>query len=123
MSAPTPTRPHPATTAASTSGCPGGPSPCPPSPSSPCSLLILNPADAQAATGDPAIAHLLELVRRQLVTRRAREPPAHLTVEAAVNSLRPMAVSCEAGTHERRRTPQDRPPPAREGRLAPGVRP
>ncbi|MEU2425730.1 hypothetical protein ABZ619_32800 [Streptomyces sp. NPDC007851] len=31
-------------------------------------LLILNPADAHAATGDPAVAHLVERVQ-QIVSR------------------------------------------------------
>ncbi|MFE9612277.1 hypothetical protein [Streptomyces sp. NPDC006012] len=31
-------------------------------------LLVLNPSDAQAATGDPGVTHLIERVQ-QLVTR------------------------------------------------------
>ncbi|MEU5280078.1 hypothetical protein [Streptomyces asoensis] len=68
MSAPTHTRPHPAATGGVDSRLPWWALALPTLAFITLFVLILNPADAHAATGDPAITHLVERVQ-QLVTR------------------------------------------------------
>ncbi|WP_328482734.1 hypothetical protein OHS71_31620 [Streptomyces sp. NBC_00377] len=68
MSAPTHTRPHPAVQGGVDSRLPWWALALPMLAFTVLFVLILNPADAQAATGDPAITHLVERVQ-QLVTR------------------------------------------------------
>ncbi|MEW2050340.1 hypothetical protein [Streptomyces sp. NPDC005476] len=68
MSAPTRTRPHPAVPGGVDSRLPWWALALPMLAFTVLLVLILNPADAQAATGDPAITHLVERVQ-QLVTR------------------------------------------------------
>ncbi|MFF4830897.1 hypothetical protein [Streptomyces sp. NPDC001315] len=63
MSAPTHTRPHPATTGRVDIRLPWWALALPALAFITLLALILNPADAQAATGDPAITHLLERVQ------------------------------------------------------------
>lgn len=69
MSAPTHTRPHPATTGGVGTRLPWWALALPTLAFITLFVLILNPSDAHAAGGDPAITHLLERVQ-QLVTRR-----------------------------------------------------
>ncbi|MFF9621135.1 hypothetical protein [Streptomyces griseosporeus] len=69
MSAPTHTRPHPATTGGVGTRLPWWALALPTLAFITLLVLILNPSDAHAAGGDPAITHLLERVQ-QLVTRR-----------------------------------------------------
>ncbi|MFJ1810709.1 MULTISPECIES: hypothetical protein [unclassified Streptomyces] len=68
MPAPTHTRPHPATSGGADSRLPWWALALPTLAFIILLVLILNPADAHAATGDPAITHLVERVH-QLVTR------------------------------------------------------
>ena len=68
MSARTHTRPHPASTGAVGTRLPWWALALPTLAFISLLLLILNPADAHAATGDPAVTHLFERVQ-QLVTR------------------------------------------------------
>ncbi|WP_230196311.1 hypothetical protein [Streptomyces coriariae] len=68
MSAPTHTRPHPATSGGVDTWLPWWALALPTLAFIILLVLILNPADAHAATGDPAITHLVERVQ-QLVTR------------------------------------------------------
>ena len=68
MSARTHTRPHPATTGGVDIRLPWWPLALPALAFVSLLVLILNPSDAQAATGDPALAHLFERVM-QLITR------------------------------------------------------
>ncbi|MBN0048959.1 hypothetical protein JS756_33730 [Streptomyces actuosus] len=68
MSARTHTRPHPATTGGVGSRLPWWALALPTLAFITLLLLVLNPSDAHAAGGDPAIAHLVERVR-QLVTQ------------------------------------------------------
>ncbi|MDQ0580129.1 hypothetical protein [Streptomyces rishiriensis] len=68
MSAPTHTRPHPAASGGVGTWLPWWALALPTLAFFTLLVLILNPADAQAATGDPAITHLVERVQ-QLITR------------------------------------------------------
>ncbi|WP_181796612.1 hypothetical protein [Streptomyces sp. WELS2] len=68
MPARTPSRPHPATTGGAGTRLPWWALALPALAFVALLALILNPSDAQAAGGDPAIARLLERVQR-LVTR------------------------------------------------------
>ncbi|GAP52268.1 hypothetical protein [Streptomyces azureus] len=68
MSAPTHTRPHPATRAGVDSRLPWWALALPTLAFAALLVLILNPSDAQAATGDPLITHLFERVQ-QLISR------------------------------------------------------
>ncbi|MFH9006982.1 hypothetical protein ACH4E5_27570 [Streptomyces afghaniensis] len=68
MSAPTHTRPHPATRAGVDSRLPWWALALPTLAFVALLVLILNPSDAQAATGDPVITHLVERVQ-QLTAR------------------------------------------------------
>ncbi|MFH8660072.1 hypothetical protein [Streptomyces afghaniensis] len=68
MSAPTHTRPHPATRAGVDSRLPWWALALPTLAFVALLVLILNPSDAQAATGDPVITHLFERVQ-QLIAR------------------------------------------------------
>ncbi|MET9764079.1 hypothetical protein ABZ016_34340 [Streptomyces sp. NPDC006372] len=68
MSAPTHTRPHPATRAGAGSRLPWWALALPTLAFAALLALILNPSDAHAATADPAITHLFERVQ-QLITR------------------------------------------------------
>ncbi|MDR6980213.1 hypothetical protein J2X68_006951 [Streptomyces sp. 3330] len=68
MPAPTHTRPHPATPGGVGTWLPWWALALPTLAFITLLALILNPADAHAATGDPAITHLVERVQ-QLVTR------------------------------------------------------
>ncbi|CAM5670402.1 hypothetical protein STAFG_5255 [Streptomyces afghaniensis 772] len=68
MSAPTRTRPHPATRAGVGSRLPWWALALPTLAFVALLVLILNPSDAQAATGDPVITHLVERVQ-QLTAR------------------------------------------------------
>jgi anti-sigma-K factor RskA len=68
MSAPTHIRPHPATRAGADSRLPWWALALPTLAFAALLALILNPSDAQAATGDPAITHLFERVQ-QLIAR------------------------------------------------------
>ncbi|MFD9003956.1 hypothetical protein ACFV0T_23845 [Streptomyces sp. NPDC059582] len=63
MSAPTHPRPHPATTGRADIRLPWWALALPALAFVTLLALILNPSDAQAATGDPAITHLLERVQ------------------------------------------------------------
>ncbi|MGW5771885.1 hypothetical protein ACWEVY_22420 [Streptomyces longwoodensis] len=63
MSAPTHTRPHPATTGGVGTRLPWWVLALPTLAFITLLALILNPADAQAATGDPLLAHVLERLR------------------------------------------------------------
>ncbi|MER5754782.1 hypothetical protein [Streptomyces sp. NPDC002088] len=63
MSAPTHTRPHPATTGRVDIRLPWWALALPALAFITLLALILNPAEAQAATGDPAITHFLERVQ------------------------------------------------------------
>jgi hypothetical protein len=69
MSAPTHTRPHPATTGGVGTRLPWWALALPTLAFIPLLVLILNPSAAHAAGGDPAITHLLERVQ-QLVGGR-----------------------------------------------------
>ncbi|MBB4716168.1 hypothetical protein [Streptomyces luteogriseus] len=60
MSAPTPTRPHPATSAGAAGRLPWWALALPVLAFAALLALILNPSDAHAATGDPAITRLFE---------------------------------------------------------------
>ncbi|GGQ96083.1 MULTISPECIES: hypothetical protein [Streptomyces] len=64
MSAPTHTRPHPAATGGVDSRLPWWALALPTLAFITLFVLILNPADAHAATGDPAITHLVERVQQ-----------------------------------------------------------
>ncbi|MGW0839725.1 hypothetical protein ACWD26_06140 [Streptomyces sp. NPDC002787] len=66
MSARTHTRPHPATTSTVHIRLPWWAVALPALGFVALLLLILNPAQAQAASGDPAIAHLLERIQQAL---------------------------------------------------------
>ncbi|MGW0872936.1 hypothetical protein ACWD3Z_20920 [Streptomyces sp. NPDC002740] len=68
MSAPTHTRPHPAASGGVDTWLPWWALALPTLAFITLLVLILNPADANAATGDPAITHLVERVQ-QLITR------------------------------------------------------
>jgi hypothetical protein len=68
MSAPTHTRPHPATTGGVGVQLPWWAVALPALGFVTLLLLILNPAQAQAAGGDPAIAHLLEHLQQALLS-------------------------------------------------------
>ncbi|KOU56034.1 hypothetical protein ADK57_42870 [Streptomyces sp. MMG1533] len=68
MSAPTHTRPHPATRGGVDSRLPWWALALPTLAFIVLLVLILNPTDAQAASGDPAVTHLVERVQ-QLITR------------------------------------------------------
>lgn len=68
MSAPTHTRPHPATRGRVDIRLPWWALALPALAFVALLALILNPADAQAATGDPAVTHLFERLQ-QLVAR------------------------------------------------------
>ncbi|MEU6066266.1 hypothetical protein ABZ864_17770 [Streptomyces sp. NPDC047082] len=68
MSARTHTRPHPATTGGVDIRLPWWALALPALAFVTLLLLILNPSDAHAATGDPAVTHLVERVQ-QLVAR------------------------------------------------------
>ncbi|MFD5132856.1 hypothetical protein [Streptomyces olindensis] len=68
MSAPTHTRPHPATQAGADSRLPWWALALPMLAFTALLALILNPFDAHAATGDPALTHLFERAQ-QLITR------------------------------------------------------
>ncbi|GGW55242.1 hypothetical protein [Streptomyces caelestis] len=68
MPAPTHTRPHPATRVGADGRLPWWALALPTLAFVALLVLILNPSDAQAATGDPVITHLLERVQ-QLTTR------------------------------------------------------
>ncbi|MEV3856614.1 hypothetical protein AB0J38_20085 [Streptomyces sp. NPDC050095] len=63
MSAPTHSRPHPAATRGVDITLPWWAIVLPALAFVALLLLILNPADAQAASGDPAISHILERAR------------------------------------------------------------
>ncbi|MGW0827286.1 hypothetical protein [Streptomyces sp. NPDC002845] len=67
MSARTHTRPHPATTGGVDRRLPWWALVLPTVAFGTLLLLILNPADAQAASGNPAIRHLFEGVRQALL--------------------------------------------------------
>ncbi|KAB1987373.1 hypothetical protein ABZ871_33590 [Streptomyces populi] len=67
MSAPTHTRPHPATTGRVDIRLPWWALALPTLAFVTLLLMILNPADAHAATGDPAITHLFESVRQAVL--------------------------------------------------------
>ncbi|MFF6876218.1 hypothetical protein ACFY9S_12995 [Streptomyces sp. NPDC012474] len=64
MSAPTHTRPHPATRAGAAGRLPWWALALPVLAFTALLALILNPSDAHAAGGDPAITHLLERVQQ-----------------------------------------------------------
>ncbi|GGY36297.1 hypothetical protein [Streptomyces djakartensis] len=64
MSAPTHTRPRPAARAGADSRLPWWALALPALAFAALLALILNPSDAHAATGDPALTHLLERVQR-----------------------------------------------------------
>ncbi|MEU5338682.1 hypothetical protein AB0G51_35985 [Streptomyces asoensis] len=64
MSAPTHTRPHPAASGGVDSRLPWWALALPTLAFITLFVLILNPADAHAATGDPAITHLVERVQQ-----------------------------------------------------------
>jgi hypothetical protein len=68
MSAPTHTRPHPASRGGVDIRLPWWALALPTLAFITLLVLILNPSDAQAATGDPAITHIFERLQ-QLVTR------------------------------------------------------
>ncbi|MER6954695.1 hypothetical protein ACWD4O_29310 [Streptomyces sp. NPDC002623] len=68
MSAPTHTRPHPATPGGVDIRLPWWALALPTLGFITLLVLLLNPADAQAAAGDPAITHLVERVQ-QLIAR------------------------------------------------------
>ncbi|MGW1784181.1 hypothetical protein ACWCQQ_34500 [Streptomyces sp. NPDC002143] len=68
MSAPTHTRPHPATPGGVDIRLPWWALALPMLGFVTLLVLLLNPADAQAAAGDPAITHLVERVQ-QLIAR------------------------------------------------------
>ncbi|MFF4544603.1 hypothetical protein [Streptomyces sp. NPDC001435] len=68
MSACTQTRPHPATTGGVDIRLPWWALALPALAFVSLLLLILNPSDAHAATGDPAVTHLVERVQ-QLIAR------------------------------------------------------
>ncbi|MGA5897393.1 hypothetical protein [Streptomyces venetus] len=68
MSAPTHPRLHPATRAGADSRLPWWALALPTLAFAALLALILNPSDAHAATGDPAITHLVERVQ-QLISR------------------------------------------------------
>ncbi|MET8770879.1 hypothetical protein [Streptomyces sp. NPDC004658] len=68
MAARTPSRPHPATTGGVDIRLPWWALALPALAFLVLLALILNPSDAHAATGDPAIAHLLQRAQ-QLLTR------------------------------------------------------
>jgi hypothetical protein len=68
MSAHTHTRPHPATTGGVDIRLPWWALALPALAFVALLMLILNPSDAQAATGDPALTHLFERAQ-QLITR------------------------------------------------------
>ncbi|MFF9811541.1 hypothetical protein ACF1G5_41765 [Streptomyces coeruleorubidus] len=68
MSAPVHTRPHPATRVGADSRLPWWALALPTLAFAALLVLILNPSDAQAATGDPLITHLFERVQ-QLISR------------------------------------------------------
>ncbi|MFF5978080.1 hypothetical protein ACFY78_04435 [Streptomyces olindensis] len=68
MSAPTHTRPHPATRAGVDSRLPWWALALPMLAFTALLALILNPSDAHAATGDAALTHLVERAQ-QLITR------------------------------------------------------
>ena len=68
MSAPTHTRPHPATRGRVDIRLPWWALALPALAFVALLALILNPADAQAATGDPAVTHLFERLQ-QLIAR------------------------------------------------------
>jgi hypothetical protein len=68
MSAPVHTRPRPATRAGAGSRLPWWALALPTLAFAALLVLILNPSDAQAATGDPLITHLFEWVQ-QLISR------------------------------------------------------
>ncbi|CAK7285713.1 hypothetical protein SGPA1_31586 [Streptomyces misionensis JCM 4497] len=101
----------------------------------PAALVGPRAARARLRPPVPADTQPVRRARRRLrpghtPARRARAAAARTLTETRrtrpVRVSTPCAlwpVSCEAGTHERRRTPQDRPFPACESRLAPGVRP
>ncbi|MGQ4380619.1 hypothetical protein ACN6K9_004212 [Streptomyces sp. SAS_267] len=67
MSAPTHTRPHPATTGRVDIRLPWWALALPTLAFITLLLMILNPADAHAATGDPAITHLFERVQQAVL--------------------------------------------------------
>jgi anti-sigma-K factor RskA len=68
MSAPTQTPPHPATRAGTDSRLPWWALALPALAFTALLVLILNPSDAHAATGDPMVTHLFERMR-QLIAR------------------------------------------------------
>lgn len=68
MSAPTHTRPHPAVSGGVDSRLPWWALALPTLAFVTLLAVILNPADAHAATGDPTITHVVERVQ-QLITR------------------------------------------------------
>jgi anti-sigma-K factor RskA len=68
MPAPTRTRPHPATRAGADSRLPWWALALPTLAFAALLVLILNPSDAQATTGDPLITQLFEWVQ-QLISR------------------------------------------------------
>ncbi|MFE7840346.1 hypothetical protein ACFU53_31130 [Streptomyces sp. NPDC057474] len=67
MSAPTHTRTHPAPTSGVDIRLPWWAVALPALGFATLLLLILNPAEAQAASGDPTIAHLLERIQQALL--------------------------------------------------------
>jgi hypothetical protein len=69
MSAPTHTRPHPATTGGVGARLPWWALALPTLAFITLLVLILNPSDAHAASGDPAVTHLLEQVRHLVAQR------------------------------------------------------
>ncbi|MDX3543892.1 hypothetical protein ACSCB1_27365 [Streptomyces europaeiscabiei] len=68
MSAPTHTRPHPATMGGVDIRLPWWAVALPALAFVALLLLILNPAQAQAASGDPVIGHLLERIQQALLS-------------------------------------------------------
>ncbi|MET8826216.1 hypothetical protein ABZX40_14175 [Streptomyces sp. NPDC004610] len=68
MSAPTYTRPHPASTGRTVTRLPWWALALPTLAFVTLLALILNPADAHAAGGEPAITHILDAIR-QLIAR------------------------------------------------------
>ncbi|MFF6784118.1 hypothetical protein [Streptomyces sp. NPDC012510] len=68
MSARTHTRPHPATTTGVEMRLPWWALTLPALGFAALLMVILNPAQAQAAGGDPAIAHLLERIQQALLS-------------------------------------------------------
>lgn len=67
MSARTHTRPHPATTGSVDIRLPWWALALPALAFAALLLLILNPADAHAATGDPSISHLFERIQQTVL--------------------------------------------------------